>query len=189
MEKKFELLWSYKIILLGFASLAVMMSSSCVGNHIKLDTIVIVTGNLFIAFIVTKYLTKRQKKDEIALDHAIKDIIELITLSKEIKEDIHAYINKIKKPDDKTTNITETSKYIKKEFMSKLSLLEQSVEMLTEHKLINHEDVQKIQEIYTVLEENITGTATISDDWFDTHLKLQRNFLILKNNVSKKFRD
>ena len=162
---------------------------------VKVDSIFIVLGNLVIAIIVAKILTSRQKKDEISLDHCIKDISELLSLLKEIKEDIQEIGQKSKKSNIKflnkplNTNTKNIDNDIKKrEIVSKVSIFQHLIGMLENHALIEKSNIDNIKSIFASFEDDIMGTSTIQEQWFDNHLKLQRHLLIMKSEVSKKFR-
>lgn len=195
MINYFRIIVYYKIFLISVAVFLLFLGSNIIVQSLKFDSIFIVLGNFAIAFIVAKILTSRQKKDEISLDHCIKDISELLNLLQEIKDDIQEVGQKAEKSNIKFLNKSLNTKtntvninMKKREIVSKVSIFEQLIGMLENHTLIDPSNIDRIKSIFTSFEDDIMGTDSIKEQWFDSHLKLQRHLLIMKSDVSKKFR-
>lgn len=134
--------------------LTVFIGSFKINLEFKLDSIIVLLGNFLIAIIITGYLSKKHKKDEIELDHCIKDISEILIMMKEIKEEIYIFIN------DKNLNIEEKNS-LRKEIISKSSLIEELITMLKNHSLVNEDELNSIKSIYKQLEITLTESGSI----------------------------
>jgi len=166
----------YKLILLSLVSV-IMLGQILSKKTLELITpsLIIVAGNILIAFFITRYFTSKQKKDEVGLDHCLQDISEILEHLQKIKEDI--------------SSLNKNADNDKKEVVSNFSILKELINMLNNYSLVDKEQLKIIKGILANFEENITGTKIIADEWYDNHLKLKRHLLITKSSVSKKFRD
>lgn len=182
MEKLFKYLVIYKISFLTIVLIIIFISSFNIKLDFKLDSIIIVFGNFIIAMIITGYLSRKHKKDEIELDHCIKDISEILIMMKEMKNEIYTLNN------DKDLDKSKKES-LKKEIISKSSLCEDLITMLQNHSLVNNDELESIKSIYKQLEETLTNSQLINDEWFDKILKLNRHLLKLKSSVIKKYRN
>lgn len=176
MEKIYISIIKYKFFFLSSLLIIMFIDKTNIEMTYKLDTVIIVVGNILIAVGVTNFLTQKNKKNEIGLDHCIKDISEILVLLKEIKIETSTLESV---PPFETT----------KEILSKISILEQLILMLENHtSLVREDDLKKVIEIQMELESVFTEKKEIQNNWFDTVLKLQRHLLLMKSNIVKEYR-
>lgn len=134
---------------------------------IKLDTILIVTANLLIAYWISSIINKKHKNEELKVSNCFKELEYISDLVIELREVI------------KKKNLEEDNS---NRFMSLLNL---QIDLINKYKFINDEHKNKLTYLYQKLDIELTSENNINEEYKHTLLFIEKRILVIKSDILK----
>lgn len=132
---------------------------------IKLDTIVLVLGNLAIALFITAVLSRRHKNQELKIENCFKELVSFEELIKELRE----IDNTLMQNDSFLNRIT--------------SLTRLQIELISKYPFIQENDIQTLKKWSSQLDKELTGSQTVDQNYKNTIVQIEKRILVIKSNI------
>lgn len=131
----------------------------------KSDSFLIVVGNFLIAYYIAQIINKKHKNEELKIHSCFNEIDQLLKLIKDLKKAIKK--NKIK--DDDSTR-----------FMTLILL---QIDLISNYKFVKNVHTDKLMEYYNKLDNTITGTDTVLEEYQFYLLQIEKKVLVIKSDI------
>lgn len=132
----------------------------------KSDSFLIVFGNLAIAIYIATIINKKNKNEELKIDSCFKEIDQLLKLIKLLRRSVN-----------KDYQISDDSSF---RLMSLISL---QIDLIKNYNFINNDHLDKLDQYYRELDQNITGSDIVSEVYLQTLLQIEKRLLVIKSDI------
>jgi len=132
--------------------------------NIKIDTIILVIGNLLIAVYIASVLNKRHKNYELKIENCYKELDRLEDYLKTLRE-MPTLI-----PDEGIINRHS-------------SLVNLQISLITKYSFIKKEHIDKLKKYYSDLDKELSGSNSIDINYKNTILLFEKRILVIKSDI------
>jgi hypothetical protein len=132
--------------------------------NIKIDTIVLVFGNLLIAVYITAVLNKKHKNYELKIESCYKELDRL---------------------EDFLKILRETPPLVPNEYIinRQSSLVNLQISLISKYNFIKDGHIKKLKNYYTSLDKELTGDNTVDQNYMNTILQFEKRILVIKSDI------
>lgn len=131
----------------------------------KIDTFVLVLGNFAIAVYITSVLNKKSKAYELKIENCFKELVALEQYLSTLREIDNTHLQ-----DDYLLNRHS-------------SLINLQISLISKYSFIKKEDIEKLKKYYFRLEEELTGSSTVNQNYKNTILQFEKRILVIKSSI------
>lgn len=166
MTSKYE-----NILLVTITIALVVVIVTLLNSHInitlnaKIDSFIIVLGNLIVASFIAFAITKRHKNEELKINNCFKELDYLLELLVILR-------TKINENEDMIDNITRFD-----------SLISLQIQLIKKYSFINEKYNEELSDEYYKLNISLTDSDTIDDNYKMALLRIEEIILNIKSDI------
>jgi hypothetical protein len=169
-ESNFKFILWYQIFFIFLIAILALLISNHISitATIKLDTIILVSGNFMIALFIAYYIGRKNKNQELIIDNCFEELNYLLTLVDELRVEIQ------KEPrcsffEDKVTRF--------------IALAMLQIQLIKKYDLVVEYDKNELDEKFSNLDKSLTGESNIDENIAFHLLQIESRILNIKSNI------
>lgn len=154
------------IVLYPAMFMAILLNSDInisLSTNVKMDTLIIVFGNIFIAVFVVASINKKHKDEELQINACFNELISFEELIKDLRN---------------TENIQNDILLNRS-----TSLMRLKISIIKKYKFIVQDDIDKLTNLLTTLDGELTGTNEVNKNYINTLLQIEKRITVTKGNI------
>ena len=152
----------------------------------RLDSIILVFGNLFIAIYIASVINKKHKNNELRIDTCFNELENLSVLLIELRSKIEKTMKA-----NFVFNLQITSNEIKLDKLEDhliryTSLISLQIELINKYEFVCNDYKERLKSLYYNLQKELTSEDTIHQNYKRTILQIEKTILNIKSEILKK---